>query len=349
MLTKYLAAAAGNSGGETLLFNAVTWSGTGGAQSITGVGFQPDFVWVKAYNQTSSHNAYDSVRGINKGLFPNLTAVESDRTVAGGSLTSFDSDGFSVGTDSGTSTGLSNSGYNYVGWCFKAGGAAVTNTDGAITSSVSANVGGGFSVATYTGNGSTGTIGHGLSSTPELVIIKNRGAVASWYVGSPLLNTGYYLVLNSDAAKAYYNDGSGGAFFNYGGWSDSVVNVYNANSTSINSSSYSYVMYSFHSVEGFIKIGTYSGTGADQAITGVGFQPAVVIAKRIDSTSNWAIADDVRTTAGEGHQLYPNLTNPQSISAPWTMESDGFSLDGGGVDYNASGGTYLYMAIKGVD
>ena len=333
----------GGGGAEsTSLFNVVTYTGNGTSQPITGVGFQPDFVWIKSRGTTASHQLQDSVRGTGKILFSNDTSAE----VSYNTITSFDSDGFTAAVD-GVATGTNASGGTYVAWCWKAGGTAVTNTDGAITSQVSANVGAGFSVATYTGNGSTGTIGHGLSSTPELVIIKNRGAVASWYVGSPLLNTGYYLVLNSDAAKAYYNDGSGGAFFNYGGWSDSVVNVYNANSTSINSSSYSYAMYSFHSVEGFSKIGTYVGTGADQAITGLGFQPDFVLIKRTNSTGNWCIADSARLTSGESNFLYPNLSNVESISAVITMESDGFSMDGGGADYNASGGTYIYMAIKG--
>lgn len=329
---------------ETLLFNAVTWSGTGGAQSITGVGFQPDFVWAKARNQVAGHNVYDVVRGVNKVIFPSATAAESDRTVAGGSLVSFDDDGFSVGTDSGTTTGLSNSGYNYVAWCWKAGGTAVTNTDGSVNSQVSANVDAGFSVVGYTGTGSTATIGHGLSQAPEVMIVKNRSATSNWCVyAKPIADISVNNILFLDATNAVFSNSTV-----YGASPTSTVFTVQTN-PAVNGSGDNCIAYCFHSVEGLIKIGTYSGTGADQAITGVGFQPAVVIAKRTDSTGNWVIADDVRLTAGESHFLYPNLTNAESASAVFTMESDGFSMDGSGVDYNASGGTYLYIAIKGVD
>jgi hypothetical protein len=260
-------------------FNVVLYTGNGTSQSVTGVGFQPDMVWLKERSSGSDHQLQDSVRGATNLLIPNSGNAESSSSTY---LNSFDSDGFTVGS----SAGANESGQTYVAWCWKAGGTAVTNTDGAITSSVSANVDAGFSVATYTGNGSTGTIGHGLSKKPEFVIIKNRGDVVGAYVGSPSFGTNNYLNLNGSSGLSNYVDGAGGSFFNYGGWSDSVVNVYNSNSTGINSSSYSFVMYSFHSVEGFSKFGSYVGNGSTNGtFVYTGFKPAFVMIKCTSDSS----------------------------------------------------------------
>jgi hypothetical protein len=282
------------------------------------------------------------VRGSDNTLSSNVTDAE----VAGNGIVSFDSDGFTM--DSGTNI---NQPYPYVAWCWKAGGTAVTNTDGAITSQVSANVDAGFSVATYTGNSSTGTIGHGLSKKPDFVIIKNRGAADHWYVGSPSFGTNNYIRLNLTNAMAYYLDGSGGSFFNYGGWSDSVVNVYNNNSASINSSSYSYVMYSFHSVEGFSKFGSYVGNGSSTngPFVYTGFRPAFVLVKRTDSTANWNIWDKQRSIYNPANDLLqPDSSAAEYVNlTAWDIDlvSNGFKVRGTNQQVNASGGTYIYMAF----
>ena len=321
-------------------FNVVTYTGTGTTLNVTGVGFQPDLVWMKRRDSANSHDLIDVVRGDTARLFPNLTDAElSDVTF------SFDSDGFSPDP---TKANENAAGGSYVAWCWKAGGTAVTNTDGAINSQVSANVDAGFSIATYTGNSSTGTIGHGLSKKPELVIIKNRGASTSWYVGSPSFGTNNYLLLNSTSAMLNYVDGSGGAFFNYGGWTDSVVNVYNNNSTSINSTSYSYVMYSFHSVEGFSKFGTYVGNGsADGPFVYTGFKPAFVMVKASSTTGNWCMFDDARNTYNEVNELL----NAEASDAEYVnvggldFLSNGFKQRNTNSNRNSSGTTYIYMAF----
>jgi len=213
---------------------------------------------------------------------------------------------------------------------------------------VSANVDAGFSIATYTGNGSTGTIGHGLNKKPELVIIKNRGAAAGWFTGSPSFGTNNYLVLNGTSALTNYVDGTGGSFFNYGGWSDSVVNVYNSNTVTVNSTSYSFVMYSFHSVEGFSKFGSYVGNGsADGPFVYTGFKPSLVLYKRaIGGTGNWILADNEREGYnGDNPALYPNLSLEESIGTSIDLFANGFKILNSASDHNASGSTYIYMAF----
>jgi hypothetical protein len=148
-----------------------------------------------------------------------------------------------------------------------------------------------------------------------------------------------YLYLNSDIAKS-----------NAGGSSptSSVFYVNNTEGAGTNNSNGNYIAYAFASIDGLIDIGSYTGNGGTKTVT-TGFQPAFVLAKRVSTTGNWTIADDVRTSSGSSKFLYPNLTNVESVSAVTTMTSTGFELSGAGGDYNASGSTYLYMAIKGVD
>lgn len=323
----------GGSADVPQLFNAVTYTGNGTSQAITGVGFQPDFVWIKQRNSTASHQLQDSVRGAGKVLFSNDTSAEQSYNT----ITSFDSDGFTAAVD-GVATGTNASGGTYVAWCWKAGGTAVSNTDGTITSQVSANVDAGFSIVSYTATNNSSNVGHGLSQAPELVIFKSRTSASSWPVYTTAVDGTYdYLGLNLTNAK-------GDSVLTAP--SSSVMYVNNTEFAGTNVGSNNYIAYCFHSVEGFSKFGTYSGTGSDQAITGLGFQPDFVLIKRTNSTGNWCIADSARLTSGESNFLYPNLTNAEG-SAYITMESDGFSMDGNGADYNASGGTYIYMAIKG--
>jgi hypothetical protein len=148
-------------------FKTVLWTGDGAARSITGIGFTPDLVWIKRRTETADHRIFDSVRGPAKILYSNSTAQENPDT---SSLTSFDDDGFSAVSDYGTN----GNGGNFVAWCWKAGGAAVENTDGSITSQVSANQTAGFSIVSYTGNATGATIGHGLNKTPKIFIVKKE-------------------------------------------------------------------------------------------------------------------------------------------------------------------------------
>ena len=330
MAKKFLVSA----GGAPSVFNAVTWTGDSTtSRGITGVGFRPDFVWIKRRDGTDGHVINDSVRGVAKNIFPFGTAAENTTAY----LSSFDTDGFTIDT---FNTGTNLSGAEYVAWCLKGGGTAVTNTDGAITSSVSDNFSGRFSVVSWTATNSTSNVGHGLGVAPELIITKSRDSVASWMVYTTAIDGSLdYLYLNSDLGKS-----------NAGGSppTSSVFYVNNTEGAGTNNSNYKYIAYAFASIDGLIDIGSYTGNGATKTVT-TGFQPAFVLAKRVSATGNWTIADDVRTSSGSSKFLYPNLANVESATAVTTMTSTGFELSGAGGDYNASGSTYLYMAIKGVD
>lgn len=323
------------------LFNIATYTGTGNAQNVNTT-FAADLVIVQNIGPTGSAAFFiDTVRGGSLSLRSDLPSQESSGT------TSITSTYFRTGT----STALNYISQPYVVWYFKAGGTAVTNTDGAITSTVSANPSAGFSVITYTGNDSTGTIGHGLNSTPELVIVKNRNfsSGSPWYVGAPLLGTSGYLWLDDNIGTATYSDGSGGSFFNYSGWSNSVVNVYDAGSTAVNSSSYNYVMYAFHSVAGVSKIGTYTGNGSTTGPTiTTGFRPRFILFKRTNSTSNWLVLDSVRSPTNPANDaLFLDLDIDELESTTYNVDfnSDGFSVKATSGNINANGSTYLYVAF----
>ena len=317
-------------------FNTVTYTGNGSTQSITGVGFQPDFTWIKVRTNTDNHILQDSVRGVGKGLFSDLTNAEN---ASMGGMTSFDSDGF---TFDGSISSLNYSARDFVSWNFKAGGAAVTNTDGTITSQVSANTEAGFSIVTFTGNGQTGvTVGHGLGTTPAVVINKGRANLATynnWYVWHkdlPNPNTDLLILNNTDASA------SDGNYFG-GSPTDSTL-IFGNDIYGPNVNGTTYVNYVFSEVEGFSNFGSYVGTGASGNTVVTGFEPAFVMLKRTDSTSQWLMYDNKR---GEDYYLYPNLSAAESgPDELFQFLENGFQLTGGNADWNANGGSYIYMAF----
>jgi len=268
-------------------FNTVLYTGTGATQSITGVGFQPDWTWVKRRSGVQEPSVTDSVRGVNAQLRPASAAAESAQTDA---LTSFDSDGFTLGADA------TNRSYNYytdnhVAWNWKADGTAVSNTDGSITSSVSANQDAGMSIATWTGNQIAGaTVGHGLSQAPEMYIVKARGAAASWAVYHSALGATKWLLLNSTQAATTSSQE----------WNNTepTSTVVSLGTSSANSNqSTTYVGYFFHSVEGHSKVGSYVGNGStDGTFVYTGFRPAFLLIGKtaVGGGWNWQLRDSVR-------------------------------------------------------
>lgn len=323
-------------------FNTVLYTGTGAAQSITGVGFQPDWLWIKNRSATGSHHLYDAQRGAALALFSSATAAENSRP---NSLTSFDTDGFTVGTSSDGNTNLSAN--SYVAWNWKANGAGVSNTDGTITSTVSVNQKAGFSIVTYTGTGSAATIGHGLGVAPAMVIVKNRdnGAV-SWVVyhkGVDATNPeNYMLFLNLTNARS----SSSATGWNSTAPTSSVFSVNNYNSN--NQSGSGMVAYCFAEVEGFSKFGSYTGNGsANGPFVYCGFRPAFVMIKRTDGTAGWIVFDSARDSY--------NLVQRYLVASSSGVEGTGvstFDFVSNGVklrstfgDSNASGGTYIFAAF----
>jgi hypothetical protein len=319
-------------------FSAVTYTGNSSTQYIGGVGFEPDLVWIKSRNISgANHNIYDSVRGAGKFLFSNLTNSE----VTTSQMASFDSDGFSF---TGTAYDSNNSGNNYVAWCWDAGtGSPVSNTDGSITSTVKANPDYGFSIVSYTGDNSNATIGHGLSSAPDMIINKRRDSAQQWYVWHKDLSANTSLRLNEDTAE--FGTGSAGVLGNVGASTFGFVQG-SVNYSGPNASGGTYISYCFHSVAGYSDFGSYTGTGASGNKITTGFKPALVMTKMTSSAGNWRIHDSVRSATDPRNAiLYPNLSNAEDTDNDVDFDSDGFTIQNALAQENASGQTYIYMAF----
>jgi len=286
------------------------------------------------------HRLMDAVRGATAGIYPNLTNAEGASP-----LISFDADGFTLNN----TNNYNNSGETYVSWNWKANGSGVSNTDGSITSTVSANPDAGFSVATYTGDGSgTANFGHGLSAKPEMIIIKNRtGTAYDWKVFHHNLSTaGYILKLNSNAGEV--NTGN----TTFGGPTSSLVVVKNngtaANATNI--SGVDYVAYCFHSVDGFSKVGSYTGNGsADGPFVYTGHRSSFLLIKRTDAADNWDMHDSVRGPYNVNDwRLYANQSSAEASGGAFGADflSNGFKLRTSNSGWNASGGSYIFLSIS---
>jgi hypothetical protein len=323
-------------------FNVVLYTGNGTSQDITGVGFQPDFVWIKARSGVARSNVlFNSITGANTSLSSDLTNAEYSSWVG----QSFLSDGFRV--DATATSETNTNAISYVAWCWKAGGTAVSNTDGSITSQVSANVDAGFSIVSYTGNGTNpSTIGHGLGVVPAMIITKVRSTTGEWPVYHQSLTPDYTLYLNATYAASTYQNR-----YDYSAFTSSVYSSHATSGGEINTSGQTYIAYCFAEIEGFSKFGSYVGNGSANGTfvyTGTGFKPAFVMIKRTDSTQNWPIVDTSRDTYNIANKrLFANLSNAEDTGIPNYLDllSNGFKCRDGNVSYNASGGTYIYMAF----
>jgi hypothetical protein len=243
-------------------FNTVLYTGNGGTQSITGLDFAPNWVWIKDRGDTGYHQLVDTVRGATKYLSSNATNAEG--TEAAG-LTSFNSDGFSLGNNTNYNSGDPRT---YVSWNWKAGGTASSNTDGSITSSVSANTTSGFSIVSYTGTGANATVGHGLGSVPAMILFKNLDRVGEWIVYNKNLGATKFLYLNVTDAE-----GTDSGHFNDTEPTSTVFSVGTANNT--NFSGENLIAYCFAEKQGYSKFGSYTGNGnADGTFVYLGFKPA---------------------------------------------------------------------------
>ena len=314
-------------------FNTVTYTGNGSTQSITGVGFQPDWIWLKDRDNAYSHQLVDVVRGNTKYLNSNETASEG---TASDRVTSFDSDGFSLGSYIGTNKSSS----NVVSWNWKAGGTASSNTDGSITSTVSANTTAGFSIGTYTGTGSNATIGHGLGATPKLVICKRRDIAEYWVVQHADLGSGQILYLQETGAAS-----STGTWNN----TDPTSTTFGVGTTNnINASGGTYVFYCFAEKKGYSKFGSYTGNGStDGTFVYTGFKPAWVLIKN-SSTGNisWTLYDNKRPGYNEDNAyLLPSSSDSELSDKDIDLLSNGFKPRTSNSALGTSGDTYIYMCF----
>jgi hypothetical protein len=316
-------------------FNTVLYSGTGASQSITGVGFQPDFVWIKRRSAAAAHALWDNVRGTQKWLLSDGNNAEITTTDG---LSSFDSDGFTLGADA-TYGSWNNSG-THVAWNWKAGGTAVSNTDGTVNSSVSANTEAGFSIVTFTGGAAGYTVGHGLSQAPEIVFTFNRtDSAGANYVFTTVID-GSIDYLNLDSNTAKNNDP-----FSMPAFTSSVFSLDNDYGMDTGDNC---VAYCFHSVEGYSKIGSYTGNAdANGTFVYTGFRPAFVMTKRAgSSTGNWPMFDNKRDVDNVVEHIHFADLSDDELSPFDRMDfvSNGFKLRDTGSGVNNSD-TILYMAF----
>ena len=313
--------------------STLIYSGNGSTQSLTGLGFKPDLVWIKNRNGTNPNGLWDSTRGAGKLLVSNTDAAESGN--AGDLMGSFDADGFQVNRQYLTNTAYDNTNWGagtYVAWCWKAnGGTTSSNTDGDITSTVQANTEAGFSIITYQTNGSNSArVGHGLGTTPKIVLIKKYGSSGAWHFMTTQIDGSFDdLILNTNATKSD------------SGLTAPTSTTFAAES---GSSGEDMICYAFAEISGYSKFGTYTGNGSTQSITGLGFQPSWVLIKSATQVANWLLFDSVR---GATKGLSPNdsaaeITNANMLTS---FDSDGFSL-GNQTSVNANTETYIYMAFK---
>ena len=319
-------------------FNTVLYTGNGQTGlAVSGVGFQPDFVWLKNRTGTAYyHQIYDSTRGATKALYTAVTNAED--TVSG--LTAFDSDGFTVGN----SATANNNGVSTVAWNWKAnGGTTSSNTDGSITSTVQANTTAGFSVVTYTGNGTNGaTIGTGLTFSGNVIIItRQRNEARGWYTTSGESSlSGKFIYLDTTAAAVTHAGGKTSSDFSSG-----TVELSNLNEENKNSGTY--VSYCFHSVEGYSKIGSYTGNeNADGSFVYVGFRPAFLLLKRTDEAHSWRMFDSKRSDYNtKGNYLTPDSTGGEGATLSLDFLSNGFKIRTNNDGINGVGSPHIYMAF----
>ena len=316
-------------------FNPKIYTGNqSSTHAVTGVGFQPDLSWFKIRNGTGSHYLFDVIRGVTKSISSDSGGAESTQDY----LSSFDTDGFTLGSASNNVNGA----YNYVSWNWKAGGSASSNSNGSITSSVSANTTAGFSIVKWTGNGSTATIGHGLGVAPSAIIVKNYSASMNWISYWKTLGANKYLEFNLANAA-----GTGTTEWNNTSPTSSVFSVGNTGSGNQNNGSL--VAYCFAEKQGYSKFGSYLGfnSGEYGPFIYTGFKPAFVLIKDSSAANAWTIRDDKRNTFNPATNfLMPNETDAE-VTAGEAVDilSNGFKIKANGGKVQDSGNTYIYMAF----
>jgi len=317
-------------------FNTKLYTGNQSTNVITGVGFQPDLVWLKR-RDNEHHNLYDAVRGVTIAIRTSMQLAEG-ADVNG--LTSFDSDGFTLGNG----TNQNASGVSHASWNWKANGAGSSNTDGSITSTVSANTTSGFSIVTWNNSSNSGTIGHGLGAKPSVIITKKRDGTAGWVSWFQGLGTSNeqrnYIYLDSTNA-------SGVSSIDY--WGTSInSNTFGVASGGYDNNNGSMLAYCFAEKKGFSKFGSYSGAGSNLPFIYTGFKPAFLIIRRTDVGDNWVMFDNKRNEFNlTDKRLYPNLPSAEGTASSVSLDllSNGFKLQGTDSQINNPSGSYIYMAF----
>jgi hypothetical protein len=318
--------------------DATLWTGTGTNLNVVNASqFKPDFVWIKNRSTTNYHNLFDSVRGVQKALYSNTTDAEATETQG---LLAFNSNGFNIGTNGGTN----GSGNALVGWQWQAGqGTTSSNTSGSITSTVSVNATAGFSVLTWTGNGSAGaTIGHSLGVAPKWIIVKRRNSS-----GDDWLH--YHTSLGATKSIAFDTAAAITSSTRWNNTEPSSTLITLGTSTGVNGSGATYVAYCWAEIAGFSKFGSYTGNGsADGPFMFTGFRPKWIMVKNTAIASNWLMYDTSRDTYNvTENTLIANSSGADAIYADVKLDilSNGFKIRQTSTNLNGNGNTLIYMAF----
>jgi len=324
-------------------FNTKLYTGNDSAgHAITGVGFKPDWTWIKSRSTNTSHSLTDAVRGVGKNIKSDTSDAEFTNT---NYVASFDSDGFTINDDGD----INGNNRTYASWNWKANGAGSANTTGSINSTVSVNTTSGFSIVKYTGNATVSTIGHGLGVAPKMIITKNLSRSEAWPVDCRQGNDGAggIMYLNETGTLGAYGNGNP---YPSTAPTNLVYSVGTAGNTNYSGSNL--IAYCFAEKTGFSKFGQYSGNSSNNGtFVYTGFKPALIIFKRADTgTGNWVMQDNKRSSSGGFNQnqytLYSN-TSTDEITDESAVDflSNGFKFRNAITDNNANGSKYIYMAF----
>ena len=318
-------------------FNTKLYTGNGSTNAITGVGFQPDFVWQKSRSNAEGHGLFDVLRGVTKRIQSNNLNAESS---VAGSLESFDSDGFTVGND----VGANGNGQTFASWNWKANGQGSSNTEGSInTTYTSANTTSGFSIIQYTGNATaSATIGHGLGKIPTMIIFRRYAQAENWDV--------YHQAIGN--AKSIRLNETGAAFDNATALTSTTPTsnlITLGTSVTTNANGNPMIAYCFADVQGFSKMGSYIGNGnADGIFAYTGFKPAFVMTRPSSGVGSWYMLDNKRANPFNvvTGRLEADGSGTENTGFTWCdFTSNGFKIRTTEGGINASGVTFIYMAF----
>jgi len=320
-------------------FQTTLYTGNGGTLAVTNGGnsdLQPDWLWLKKRNASVNHFLFDSVRGASKELNSNNAEAEASPS---NYLSSFNSDGFTIGSDSD----INGNNDTLVAWQWKAGTSFTNDASatgiGSIDSAGSVNQDAGFSICTFTGTGSTGTIKHGLNTVPKMIIVKGRSEAKAWTVYHSALGAGKAIFLEQTSAPT-----TSDAYFGGTTPTSSVFSV--GSSTNVTGNGITFVAYCFAEKKGYSKFSSYKGNGnADGTFVYTGFKPAFIMVKNT-STGGWQLRDNKRTTFNVlTNLMYANATSAEQTTDGIDFLSNGWKLRNAAGDNNASGVSYIYMAF----
>jgi hypothetical protein len=341
LVTTNLPAPTIEKGGE--YFNTVLYTGNGSTtQSVSGVGFQPDFVWIKGRSIAAWNRLQNTVAGINKLLYSNSTNSEATDE-ANGYVSAVTSDGFTLADPGANGGGVNALNETYVAWNWKANGAGVSNTDGTRTSTVSVDTTSGFSIVTYSGNSTrTITVGHGLGVVPEMIIVKNRSTDTNWPVFHKSVGASKYVYLNTTGAEATDTN-----MWNNTAPTSTVFSL--GDTTGANGNGNNMVAYCFAPVAGYSAFGSYTGNGAsDGPFLYTGFRPRYVLIKGSSFASNWFVLDTARSPYNvQIDALRPNLSDTETSTGTYAIDSlsNGFKVRSGAADANTNAATFIWAAF----